>query len=459
MYLPLLFASGGAHVFEPHVAWVTFFVLLLLSIAVLPLINEHWWENNKNRAIVSFGLALPVLIFYLIESPTAIVHSLAEYFSFIVLLWALYTISGGIVLSGTIKGRPGVNTLFLAIGAVIANIFGTTGAAMLLIRPLLRANEGRQHKKHTIIFFIFLVANVGGCLTPLGDPPLFLGYLRGVPFEWTLKLAPVWIPTVLILLTIYYLWDLKAFRKESKESQVPTGEIEPIRLDGKINFIFILGVLAAVVFSPALYELNASTIGYDWSKIGISNGGPWRELIMLTMGILSMILTPRKLREANQFNFAAIIEVAILFAGIFVTMIPATSLLSIHGHELGLDKPWQYMWVTGVLSSFLDNAPTYVIFSTAAAAGSTLHELAYSANAVLLKGVAIGAVFMGAMTYIGNAPNFMVKVIASSAAGNRRVRMPSFFGYMLWSMGILIPVYIFATLLGFGITGLFGGVL
>jgi len=447
--LPRLFvlASAPAHeIFEPHAAWVTFFVLLLLCIAVLPLVVEHWWEHNSNKAIVAGLLSLPVAVYYLLNSPIALVHPILEYFSFIVLLWSLYTISGGIVLRGSLAGTPRVNTALLAIGAVIANIFGTTGAAMLLIRPLLRMNEKRQNKKHIVIFFIFLVANIGGCLTPLGDPPLFLGYLRGVPFTWTLSLAPIWLPTALILLAIFYFWDRKAFAAEAPEVRSASNGNEPLSIAGSINFLFIVGVLAATIISSQLQHIVEAT-GLGWPE-----GSPYRELIMISMGLLSMKFTAKALRTENRFNFAAITEVAVLFAGIFVTMVPALALLGIHGAELGVSSPAQFFWATGTLSSFLDNAPTYLVFATTAtsvAHVNDIRELAASdAGRVLLKAVSVGAVFMGANTYIGPAPNFMVKVIADTAK-ERRVKMPSFFGYMLYSVGILVPVFILVTLVAF----------
>ena len=446
----LVLASGG-HVVEPHYLWVSFFALLLLGIAILPLFREHWWESNRNKGIVAGLLSIPVLGFYFVNSPGELVHPIQEYFSFIVLLWALYTISGGIVLRGSMRPTPGVNTILLAIGTLVANIFGTTGAAMLLIRPLLRTNEKRKNKIHIVIFFIFLVANVGGCLTPLGDPPLFLGYLRGVPFTWTLKLFPIWAPTATALLIIFYIWDRRAYARE--EESVRNAEVgtERISLAGKINFLFILGVLAATIFSQQLQSVVEAT-GFGWPE-----GSPYRELIMIGMGLMSMALTPSLLRKENRFNFEAITEVAVLFAGIFITMVPALALLQIHGGELGLTEPWQFMWTTGILSSFLDNAPTYIVFATTGASVAGVESirqlpLHVEYGAVLLKAISIGAVFMGANTYIGNAPNFMVKVIADTAQ-ERRVKMPSFFGYMAYSGLILLPLYALVTIIAFVLLG------
>ena len=438
-------ASSATHI-EPHAVWVSFFVLLLLAIAVLPLVVEHWWESNRNKGLVAALLSLPVAGYYLISEPAQLLHPIEEYFSFIVLLWSLYTISGGIVIRGAMKGTPKGNTLLLFIGAVVANIFGTTGAAMLLIRPLLRMNAGRKYKRHIVIFFIFLVANVGGCLTPLGDPPLFLGYLRGVPFEWTLKLFPIWAPTLAALLAIFYFWDARVWRKEDPIFKSTPAKGGSLSIAGNINFILVAGVMCATIFSPQLRAFSDS-IGVGWG-----GGSPWRELIMIAMGIISMQVTSQALRKENRFNFDAIIEVAVLFAAIFITMIPALSLLQIHGHKLGLEQPWQFMWTTGILSSFLDNAPTYLVFASAAASVAGVADIASlvssSLGEPLLKAISIGAVFMGANTYIGNAPNFMVKVIADTAQ-EHRVRMPSFFGYMLYSAVILIPVYVVVTIVAF----------
>jgi Na+/H+ antiporter NhaD/arsenite permease-like protein len=444
-------ASSGVHM-EPHAVWVSFFVLLLLSIAVLPLVVEHWWESNRNKSLVAAALSVPVASYYLFSQPAQLLHPMEEYFSFIVLLWSLYTISGGIVLRGAIKGTPRANTILLLLGAVIANVFGTTGAAMLLIRPLLRMNAGRKFKKHIVIFFIFLVANVGGCLTPLGDPPLFLGYLRGVPFEWTLKLFPIWAPTLAVLLVIFYAWDVKAWRKEDILYRKLPPEGGKFAIAGNLNFLLVGGVMCATVFSPQLQQVS-DTVGLGWG-----GGSPWRELIMIAMGIISMYVTPKAYRTENRFNFDAIIEVAVLFAGIFITMIPALSLLEIHGAELGLSQPWHFMWATGILSSFLDNAPTYLVFASAATSVAQVPDIASLVSSAvgepLLKAVSIGAVFMGANTYIGNAPNFMVKVIADTAR-EQRVRMPSFFGYMLYSIVILMPVYIIVTAVAFIALGSF----
>ena len=440
----------------PSPWWISFFALLLLSIAILPIVAEHWWESNRNKGIVAFILALPVFVYYLSVDWHPLVHEAQEYFSFIILLWALFTISGGIVLRGDLRATPAVNTGFLAIGAVLANIFGTTGSAMLLIRPLLKTNRERKRKRHIVIFFIFLVANIGGSLTPLGDPPLFLGYLRGVPFTWTLRLFPIWLFEVLLLLSIFFIWDTIEYKKEDPASlKWDESAVQPLKLDGKLNFLWIAGVLTATIFSKELHHFSEK-VGFGWGE-----GSPWRELIMIAMGLLSLWTTPKKNREDNHFNFHPITEVAVLFAGIFVTMIPALAWLKANGQSLGVTKPWHFMWATGSLSSFLDNAPTYLVFFAAAGGlAAPMRDLNSTADVYwlatqhahfisLLKAISIGAVFMGANTYIGNAPNFMVKVIADTSPGEMKVRMPTFFGYMLYSLMILIPTFILVTIIFF----------
>ena len=414
------------------------FALLLLAIAVLPLAVPHWWERNRNKAIISSICALPILLFLIANDYHLLVHTATEYFSFIILLASLFIISGGIHLKGAFAGTPLVNTAFLFVGAILASFIGTTGASMLLIRPLIKANEKRCHKAHIVVFFIFIVSNIGGCLTPLGDPPLFLGFLRGVRFEWTLILLPQWMFVTSVLLVIFNLLDQYWFNKEELATHEPlVEEVQPkrmMRIYGKMNFLFLFGVLVAIFLS-----------GHFKAPYGVQEGA------MIFMTILSLWLTPREYRKAHDFDFAPIVEVAVLFAGIFVTMVPALLILNARGGELGVEKPWQFFWATGALSGFLDNAPTYLTF-TALASGlvktdaSHLNLLADDPfGGSLLIAISCGAVFMGANTYIGNGPNFMVKSIAEKSG----IKMPSFFGYMLWSVVILIPIFIITTLLFF----------
>jgi len=409
------------------------FVILLLAIAVLPLKASHFWEKNRNKALVTAFISMPILIYYLISAPGEIPYHLEEYFGFIVLLWSLYTISGGVVLKGNLVATPWVNTAFLAVGAVAANVFGTTGASMLLIRPLLRANMERKHKRHTLIFFIFVVANIGGSLTPLGDPPLYMGFLKGIPFTWTFAMWPQWLFANGVLLVLYHFWDRRAIRRETAESRLQdeAGQ-EPLRLEGWVNVALIFGVLATIVSGV---------------------GTPWREAIMIGLGLLSLLLTPGEIRAANFFNFNAIIEVAVLFLGIFITMIPALVLLEQQGESMGVTQPWQFFWAAGGLSSFLDNTPTYLTFLSLAQgvvgapdAPSLLNATLFPSGEAILRAVSLGAVFMGANTYIGNGPNFMVKAIAEEH-GPMHVDMPSFGGYMIYSCLILLPLFLLVTLL------------
>ncbi len=427
------------------------FVAILGCIAVLPLLRatHHWWESNEHRLGLSLGLAAATLVYYLAAEglgaiPDVLAHAIVvEYLPFITLLFSLYVISGGINLTGDLPAHPLTNTIILAIGAAIASVVGTTGASMLLIRPLLQTNRERQKKVHTVVFFIFLVSNIGGTLLPIGDPPLFLGYLYGVPFLWTLGLWKEWAFCCAVLLVVYYIWDHIEYRHESKAAiRRDESEIEPVRLRGWLNFVW----LAGVVFAVALVDPKNPLPLTDWHPFLFL-----RESIMLTFVALSLLLTRREVRAANQFNYAAIIEVAALFIGIFITMQVPIAVLNAYGANLGLDEPWKFFWATGGLSSFLDNAPTYVVFFETANAlttepGEGILALASGAliRADLLIGISLGAVFMGSMTYIGNGPNFMVKAIAEQSG----VKMPSFFGYIFrYSIPVLIPLFIVMTLM------------
>jgi Na+/H+ antiporter NhaD/arsenite permease-like protein len=394
------------------------FICMLLAIAILPLTHSHWWESNRHKAYVSTILGLPVVIYFIIKDYHQLMHSAHEYISFIILLASLYKISGGILLEGYPEGRPFVNTLFLGIGSVLANLIGTTGASMLLIKPVLRANNLRKHTKHIPIFFIFLVSNIGGSLTPLGDPPLFLGYLQGVPFFWTLKLFPLWITAVALLLITFYLFEIRAWKKELGTDIISDKLLEePLRIKGKVNFLWLLGVVGAVFLST-----------------------PYRELVMILMGYLSYRYTVKEIKTKNKFTLYPITEVAVIFAGIFATMIPALLILKARGAEFGIEEPWQFFWLTGSLSSFLDNAPTYLSFFSLAQ-GLGIGGGIVGVPEDIILAISAGAVFMGANSYIGNGPNFMVKSICDEAG----VKMPSFFGYMVYSGMILIPLFILIT--------------
>jgi Na+/H+ antiporter NhaD/arsenite permease-like protein len=399
------------------------FILMLLAIAVCPLTVPHWWESHGHKALVAVLLGGPIAGYLLLQGEpgwTRLQHILLEYAEFIVLLGALYTISGGIVLRGDLQATPLVNACFLGLGALLASVMGTTGASMLLIRPLLQTNAERRYVAHTVVFFIFLVSNIGGCLTPLGDPPLFLGYLRGVPFTWTLSLWLPWLLLVLLLLSVYVVWDSIMHARETPQAlQRDRTQIEPLRLHGRRNVLFLGLVIAAVALAPF----------------------PWRPMLMLAAVGGALLCDASGARQANQFTYAPIIEVAVLFIGIFLTMHPVLELLAHHGASLGVNTPTRFFWVTGLLSSFLDNAPTYVTFFEAARAQTSPGDagaLIAGVPTLWLEAISLGAVLMGANTYIGNGPNFMVKAVAEEAG----VAMPSFFGYMLYSMLILLPLFL-----------------
>jgi Na+/H+ antiporter NhaD/arsenite permease-like protein len=399
------------------------FVVMLLAIAVLPLRVPHWWESNRNKLVVAVVLGAPILAMYLARDPGALVHTAEDYVSFMVLLAGLYVISGGILLRGDLEATPLVNTAFIALGALAASFVGTTGASMLLIRPLLQTNRERAHVRHTVVFFIFLVSNIGGCLTPLGDPPLFLGYLQGVPFAWTFRLWAPWATMVLALLAVYFVWDTRAYTRESLAAiRRDRAERTPLRVRGGANALALAGVVLAVAFLHA----------------------PWREAAIVALAALSYRRTPAAIHRANGFTTYPIVEVAALFLGIFLTMIPALELLRLRGDALGVREPWQFFWATGVLSSFLDNAPTYLTFLALGQGLRLAPEVAGVPHAVLAA-ISVGAVAMGANTYIGNAPNFMVKAIAEEAG----TKMPSFAGYMVYSGAILVPLFVVVTLLFF----------
>lgn len=588
------FASGGGCEALPgsglgdvSVFWVIPFAGLLLSIAIVPMVAGHWWHHNKNQLLTAVLWALPVLGFLAwswimdpgsrlgCESGQGLMHAMIEYVSFIALLGSLFIISGGILLKGDLQGRPGVNTAFLLIGAVISNVIGTTGASMLLIQPMLRTNAERKHTWHIPIFFIFLVSNVGGALTPIGDPPLFLGYLRGVDFFWTVThLWWIWIPTVALLLGMFYILDTVQYRREDRSAKAEdAASIEPLGVEGSLNFLLLAGVIVSVLFlSPVghsapedhgdaahgdshgalldselldgaalpsaligaaqahaepggdhaqgehgdaahategdeghgdgahhadatqgdeahgqdahaaastaadAHAADAHAAGHaaDAHAAGHDDhaGGSWsldprdyflREIVMALLAGLSLWVTSRRIRERNKFEYGPILEVAALFVGIFVAMVPATAMLQTHGASLGLSEPWQFFWMTGALSAFLDNAPTYVTFASVACgidptcqSANDLSPLMSGDSMAILMAISLGAVFLGAGSYIGNGPNFMVRAIAESytmerrtvdADGNETVevikpyKMPSFFGYIGYAAMFLLPVF------------------
>ncbi len=429
------------------------FACMLLSIALFPLVAPEFWHHHfgKVSAFWAALMAVPFMFAYRGTAVYEIIHIiLADYVPFIILLWSLYTVSGGILLRGSLRGTPVVNVIMLIIGTVLASWMGTTGAAMLMIRPFLRANSYRKNRTFMVVFFIFLIANVGGSLTPLGDPPLFLGFLHGVSFFWTFKILPHMLLVSGLLLLVYFLLDSYHYRKENITAP-DDGVKEPLRLDGTYNFIFLAGIVGSVLLSGIVDWGHINTFGVhravqDWVRDGL----------LILMGILSMVFTPITLREDNEFTWFPIIEVAYLFIGIFITMIPCLLILKA-GPEGQLaflinavKRPYHYFWVTGALSSFLDNAPTYLTFFNTALGSFFANvpeaqavPLLMMEKTLYLEAISAGAVFFGAVSYIGNAPNFMVRSIAEEAG----TPMPSFFGYILkYSLVYLIPCFIIVTL-------------
>jgi Na+/H+ antiporter NhaD/arsenite permease-like protein len=425
-----LLAAGGAG--EPHPAMMLPFGLILACIALMPLIHSGWWERHYPQ--VALGLAAVTTTYYVfgLQDPGRMLHVAHEYLSFMALIGSLFVVAGGIHIRVTGEATPRVNCIFLALGAALANVVGTTGASMLLIRPWIRMNKYRVTAFH-IVFFIFLVSNVGGCLTPVGDPPLFLGYLKGVPFWWGLEHCwSAWVVVVGTLVGIFYVIDRRNFLRAPAPVRAKETSREIWRVDGKRNLFFLAVILAAVFVE---------------SPIGL------REILMAGAAVASYYLTPAPLHAANDFHFGPIREVAWLFAGIFATMVPALDYVQRHAHGLGLDSPLRLYWSTGVVSAVLDNAPTYLSFLAAELGQQQLRlDVVADVQALAaqhtreLMAISLGAVFFGAMTYIGNGPNFMVKSIAEQA----KIRVPSFVGYCLrFALPILLPVLAAASLLFF----------
>lgn len=431
------------------------FAGMLLSIAVCPLINSTWWEKFKGIVVVSWSLLFFIPFAIGNGFDTAINHLLevllGDYISFIVLLFGLFCVAGNICIKGSLVGTPKINVILLLIGTLLSSWIGTTGASMLMIRPVIRANQWRRRKVHTMVFFIFLVSNIGGCLTPVGDPPLLMGFMHGVPFAWSFHLLPVLLLNVVLLLLLYYFIDRKAYKKDLAEGRNPeeakTGD--SIHIEGAHNLIFLFFIVVAVILSGTLgniHEIFQKGIIIDGS-VTLSFATILEMILILLCAFLSFHTTGKEIREANKFSWESIKEVAILFIGIFITMIPALLILSARGSELGITQNWQMFWATGALSSFLDNTPTYLVFFETAISLHATTELigTVAIPATMLMAISCGAVFMGANTYIGNAPNFMIKSIAEE----NNIKMPSFFGYMLWSLCCLIPVFLIDTLIFF----------
>ena len=441
---------------ELSVLWGVPFAGLLLSIALLPLLVPFFWHHHFGKITAAWSLVF-LLPFAVVYGPglagTSFMHALlAEYLPFIFLLTALFTVAGGIHIRGNLHGSPGLNTAILAIGAVLASFMGTTGASMLLIRPLVRANDNRSHKAHVVVFFIFIVSNAGGSLTPLGDPPLFLGFLKGVDFFWTMShIFPETLFLVGSLLAIFYALDMWFYhQREEVKPLDPTPDTRSIGFDGAANF-WLLGGVAGLVLLSGLWK---SPVVFNIAGTDVGLPGLVRDAGLLAITLLSLKITSAKVHDDNQFSWGPMLEVAKLFAGIFLTIIPVIAMLkagtdgpfgavvSAVTRADGSPNPAMYFWATGLLSSFLDNAPTYLVFFNTAGGDPQALMTTFAGT---LAAISAGAVFMGANTYIGNAPNLMVKAIAE----DRGVKMPSFFGYMLWSCGVLIPLFIIMTFIWF----------
>jgi Na+/H+ antiporter NhaD/arsenite permease-like protein len=435
--------------------WGIPFAGMLLSIAILPLATPQFWHHHFGKIAAAWALAL-MLPFAAVFGPAAmggsVVHTLlSEYLPFIILLTALFTISGGIYVRGNLHGSPALNVAIMAIGAVLASAMGTTGASVLLIRPLIRANDNRKSVAHVVVFFIFIVSNAGGSLTPLGDPPLFLGFLKGVDFFWTVKhIFPETLFLIGSLLVIFFVIDTWHYKREGVTRVDPTPDSPTFGLDGAINFVPLLMVMALVLMSGAWKP------GISFNVYGTEVPLPslLRDVALVGVTLLSLAITPAGVREANHYSWAPMQEVAKLFIGIFMTMVPVLAMLkagesgafaavarAVTGPD-GQPLPWAYFWFSGILSSFLDNAPTYLVFFNLAGGDP---KVLMTTLATTLAAISAGSVFMGANSYIGNAPNFMVKAIAE----DRGIAMPSFFGYMVWSCCVLLPLFVVMTLIWF----------
>ena len=437
------------------------FAGLLLCIALLPLVRPRWWEEHQPVMVAILSAAF-ILPFAFVSGAEAALETVLEcvvgdYLTFIVLLFGLFCVAGNITLEGDLAGSPRVNVGLLLFGTLLASCVGTTGASMLMVRPLIKMNSWRKRKRHIMVFFIFLISNLGGCLTPIGDPPLLMGFMRGVPFFWSLHLFPIMVFNAVVLLAMFYFLDMRAYRKDIAEGRKPDIR-KPgteIKINGLHNLVFLVMIVAAVILSgtlpglPAFQNPDGSVRGL-LLPAGVVLGWPAiiEMVIILMAAWLSFRTTSEVVRVENHFTWGAIREVAVLFVGIFITMQPALMILKANGASLGITEPFQMFWATGALSSFLDNTPTYLVFLTTAGALGFTQGMATTLGTVptkMLTAISCGAVFMGANTYIGNAPNFMVKSISDENG----IRMPSFFGYMLWSAVFLLPVFLLDTVLFF----------
>ena len=453
--------AGETGTAVPSLLYCIPFAGILLCIALFPLVKPTWWEEHQAPVVLAWSLAfiVPFVIGFGAHHTAEVVLEciINDYLTFIVLLFGLFCVAGNITLEGDLAGSPRINVGLLLFGTLLSSWVGTTGASMLMVRPIIKMNSWRKRKRHIMIFFIFLISNIGGCLTPIGDPPLLMGFMRGVPFFWSLRLLPILAFNAAVLLFVFYHLDMRAYRKDIAEGRKPdiSKPGTEIRIAGLHNLIFLAAIVVAVLLSGTLPSLPLFR-NADGTVRAIPILGEvtltWPAVIeiaiILASAWLSFRTTSAKVRTENHFTWGAIKEVAILFIGIFITMQPALMILKANGASLGLDSPYQMFWATGALSSFLDNTPTYLVFLTTAGSLGFTEGIATALGTVpakMLVAISCGAVFMGANTYIGNAPNFMVKSISDENG----VRMPSFFGYILWSLGFLIPVFILDTLIFF----------
>ena len=454
--------SAAGHAVAGVPLWLCIpFAGILLSIAVFPLVRAEWWEEHQ-PIVVAFWSVLFLVPFTVMFGPHMAIESVLEcivndYLTFIVLLFGLFCVAGNITLEGDLAGSPRVNVALLLFGTLLASFVGTTGASTLMVRPMIKMNAWRRRKRHIMVFFIFLISNIGGCLTPIGDPPLLMGFSRGVPFFWSLRLFPIMAFNAAILLTIFYFLDKRAYRKDIVAGCKPdiSKPGTTVSIKGLHNLIFLVMIVAAVILSgvlptmPMFQDASGAVRGiHIYGHVTLTFPALIEIAIILVAALLSFKTTSVSIRQANHFTWGAIEEVAVLFIGIFITMQPALMLLKQYGASLGLETPFQMFWVTGALSSFLDNTPTYLVFLTTSCAMGFAEGVATSLGVVpvsMLTAISCGAVFMGANSYIGNAPNFMVKAISDENG----VNMPSFFGYLLWSLIFLVPVFLLDSLLFF----------
>ena len=445
--------AGETGTAVPSLLYCIPFAGILLCIALFPLVKPTWWEEHQAPVVLAWSLAfiVPFVMGFGAHHTAEVVLAchINDYLTFIVLLFGLFCVAGNITLEGDLAGSPRINVGLLLFGTLLSSWVGTTGASMLMVRPIIKMNSWRKRKRHIMIFFIFLISNIGGCLTPIGDPPLLMGFMRGVPFFWSLRLLPILAFNAAVLLFVFYHLDMRAYRKDIAEGRKPdiSKPGTEIRIAGLHNLIFLAAIVVAVLLSGTLPSLPLFR-NADGTVRGIPILGEvtltWPAVIeiaiILASAWLSFRTTSAKVRTENHFTWGAIKEVAILFIGIFITMQPALMILKANGASLGLDSPYQMFWATGALSSFLDNTPTYLVFLTTAGSLGFTEGIATALGTVpakMLVAISCGAVFMGANTYIGNAPNFMVKSISDENG----VRMPSFFGYILWSLAFLVPLF------------------